>query len=105
MPNSWMSREEAQRFFGGLIDTDEELERFVLDHDIDAEVDDDGTIITIDASDIREHLFELHRSKLGHRPDDPDAQAKAAKRERDREGRRRRKRAGRRALLEARHRR
>jgi hypothetical protein len=95
-----LSVPEALRFFG--LDDVAELERIVLEHDIDAEVDDDGELVAI-AAELREPLFEEHRRRHGHRPDDPEQVAKAhrAMREFDEEARRRR--AARRTRLRERH--
>jgi len=68
MPD-WMPTDTALRYFG--LQTEAELEDLVLEFNIDAEVDNLGNVLTIDASDTREALFESHKRKVGHRPDDP----------------------------------
>jgi hypothetical protein len=97
---NWMDVQEALLFFG-LEDMDE-LELLVLDHDIDALVDQ-GRVVAIDANDVREALFELHRKRAGYRPDDQDASA-AAREVRGRiEEAERRARQSARGALRARH--
>lgn len=69
-----MNWREAMSFFG----VDElELERIVLEHDVDVETDDNGNITFVDPSDIKEVLFKEHEKKVGHRPDDPKAMHEA----------------------------
>lgn len=66
----WMNWKEAMAYFG----VDEpELERIVLEHDVDVETDDLGRITYVDTSDIKRVLFKEYEKKLGHRPDDPKA--------------------------------
>jgi hypothetical protein len=64
----WVSPQEAVQYLGVR---PEDLARILRENDIDVELDDAGVVLAIDASDLREPLFEEHRKKVGHRPDDP----------------------------------
>jgi hypothetical protein len=58
--------------FLGISDPDE-LERIVIEHDIEVDIDDDGEVFAVHGGlALREALFEEHRKNLGHRPDDPN---------------------------------
>lgn len=86
MPN-WMNWREAMAYFG----VDEpELERIVLEHDVDIETDDNGNIRLVDSRDIKEVLFKEYEKKAGHRPDDPKAMhaARVKRDEQEKEARR-----------------
>lgn len=81
MPN-WITRREVMQYLGlvqpgELISAQamEELERIVVEHDLDVELDDGDLIATVegDQAKLREALFEEHRRNAGHRPDDPEA--------------------------------
>ncbi len=93
-----MMADEAMRYLG----VDEaELERVVLEHSLDVEVDEAGRVIWVDG-DMREVLFAEHHKKVGHRPDDPKAQAATAEELEAFEESGRQRRRARRALLEQR---
>ena len=94
------SVEEAMRYFG--VDDIQELQRIVLEHDIDVEVDDDGALVSI-IGDLKEPLFEEHHRQVGHRPDDPEQMKKAHANQQRRETLARQRREARRELLKARH--
>lgn len=96
-----LSVKEALRFFG--LDDVSDLERIVLEYDIDAEVDDAGGLVAIDAADLREPLFAEHERRHGHRPDDPAAVDRARKDQHRHEEAARRRRADRRERLRERH--
>lgn len=72
----WMSPQEAARYLGVR---PEDLTRILRERDVDVELDDDGLVLAIDAADLREPLFEEHRKRVGHRPDDPKHMEKAEK--------------------------
>jgi len=79
-----------------------ELERIVLEYDLDADVDDDGNLLAI-TGDIREAVFEEHRKNVGHRPDDPVAQEKQRKLEQDEREKAKARRMQRREKLRRKH--
>lgn len=64
----WMNPREAARYLGVR---PEDLTRIIRENDIDVELDDYGLVLAVDAADLREPLFEEHRKRVGHRPDDP----------------------------------
>jgi uncharacterized protein YuzE len=65
----WLTRAEALAYFG-LGEDVEELERIVLEHDIDVDVDIDGNLTHIEAEDAKAALFHEHKRRVGYRPDD-----------------------------------
>ena len=75
MPPTMATTEEALRFFG-LGNKIEELERIVVEYDLDADFDDAGELILVDVGDVKEALFEEHKRNIGYRPDDPVAMAR-----------------------------
>jgi len=70
--------EEALKFFG-LGDNLEELERIVDEYDLDADFDEEGSLVSVDLSESKEALFEEHRKNVGYRPDDPKAMERERK--------------------------
>lgn len=78
---------DAIAFFGlGRVPPDQpvpdalmdQLEVLVLEHDLEVETDNRGDITgIITGTKVKEALFEEHRKKVGHRPDDPLAMHKA----------------------------
>jgi hypothetical protein len=97
----WMSRAEALAYFDLGADV-AELERIILEHDIDADVDELGRILEVDAEHAKAALFAEHERKVGYRPDDPGAMARERKKARDREDAARRRRRAKRERLAAR---
>jgi hypothetical protein len=58
--------------FLGISDV-EELERIVIEHNVEVDIDDDGEVFAVHGGEpLREALFEEHRKNIGHRPDDPN---------------------------------
>lgn len=104
VPEGLISVEQAIASFGLVDEPDPvtELERIVLEYDLDADVDDDGNLLAIDA-DIREAVFEEHRKKVGYRPDDPVAQEKERKREEAERAKAKARRKARREKLRRKH--
>ena len=90
-----MNPEEAMRYLG--IKHLEQLEDAILDYGVDVDLDDDGNVLEImDPQALREPLFQEHRKKIGHRPDDPKKHAEAKrlakeKREKEKEDREKKK--------------
>jgi hypothetical protein len=81
----FMSTREALRYFGiAYIPEDvtipdevrDQLENLLLEHDLDIETDNRGTVMAIDPIGSREALFKEHLKKVGHRPDDPAEMSK-----------------------------
>lgn len=82
----WMKPEEAANYLGvGLHD----VLRLVKDENVETDVvlGEDGTLIAIEAADLREPLFEIHKKKHGHRPDHPEHMEKAKKEHEEKEAR------------------
>jgi hypothetical protein len=98
-----MTRREAMAYFG--LEEEAELERVAVEYELDVDVDTEGRIIEVDADDARRALFGEHERKVGHRPDDPAAHAKAQKAHRDRQAAAKRRRRERRVRLQERVRR
>ena len=96
----WLTRREAMAYLG--LQDEAELERMVVAYEIDVDVDTDGRIVEVEADDVRRALFGEHERKVGHRPDDPAAHAKAQRTDRDRQAAAKRRRKARRARLEER---
>jgi hypothetical protein len=69
MPN-WISADEAIRYFGINPEEIEELERIVVEHHIDVELDEYDFIVRVDADDCKAALFKEHEYEHGYRPDD-----------------------------------
>lgn len=66
-----MPARAAMRFLG--ISDIEELERIVIEHEVEVDIDEDGEVFAVHGGEaLREALFEEHRKNLGHRPDDPN---------------------------------
>ena len=78
----WMKPQEAANYLGIRL---EDLPRIILENEIDVELDDDGVVLGLDPADLREPLFEQHRRKVGHRPDDVKQQEKAWKEHEEKE--------------------
>jgi len=76
---SWLNLDEALRYFG-LGDDLDKLEQIVVEYDIDADFDGEGNLIAVDGGpQAAVALFDEHEKIVGHRPDDPKAEAKARK--------------------------
>ncbi len=94
-----MTRDEAIQYLG--LKDEAELERVVIAHVVDVELEDDGRIVQV-LDDMREVLFEEHRKKVGYRPDDPDVVAQTQAQVQDEQEQARQARAAKRGKLEAR---
>lgn len=81
----WMDKEEALQAFA--FESEDELEDFVLEFELEAKINDAGEITAVQAWDLREPLFELHARRVGYRPDDPKAMAQALLEHQERENR------------------
>lgn len=85
--NDFMPAVTAMRYLG--IDDLDELERVVVDHDVDVELDGNGLIRAVEMTTLKNALFEEHRRVVGYRPDDPIVGAQnRARIENEREARR-----------------
>mgnify|MGYP003498397914 CR=1 FL=1 len=99
--NEFMPAVSAMRYLG--ISDPDELERIVVEHRVDVDIDDDGEIFAVAGGELlREALFEEHRKREGHRPDDPDVALEVQTRAQEERERAREERARKRVALEAR---
>jgi hypothetical protein len=87
----WMKPQEAANYLGVRL---EDVVALVKDENVETDVvlDDNGTVLAIKAADLREPLFEIHRKKHGHRPDDLKHMEKAEKEYKEKEERERQER-------------
>lgn len=95
----WLNATEALAYFGLGADV-EELERMVIEHGIDVDVDDEGKITRIDAEQSKAALFIEHERRVGYRPDDEAAGRRHRAAAKAAETRARNRRLERRKLLE-----
>lgn len=72
---SWASVPEMMAYFG--VTTLDELEEIVAEFDLDALLADDGRLLGVTGSEMKEALFARHEREVGHRPDDEEAHAAA----------------------------
>jgi len=77
---AWFDVDEALQYLG--LDpwdpvNEDRLEEYIIDYQIEVEVDDEGNLLEIEPTALREVLFDLHQETVGHRPDDPEEQKKA----------------------------
>jgi len=99
MPGS-LRRREAMAYFG--LTDESELERIVIEYDIDADVNTSGQLIHIDADDAKAALFAEHEIVVGYRPDDEGVKRKLEGRARANAAAAKRRRQARRARLQVR---
>lgn len=89
--------DEAIRYFG--LKSLEDLEEVCADYDLDYDLDKNGNLIGVNAEEARDVLFELHKEKVGHRPDDPEYMKKAEANRKRRESSQRLRREQRKGML------
>jgi hypothetical protein len=69
LDNDFMPAATAMRYLG--IDDLDELERIIVEHGVEVELDGNGMVYGVEAESLKHALFEEHRHALGYRPDDP----------------------------------